>query len=86
MPDEFRKAFETQAKMNAILEEIRQRRSKLIELDQLSLAHISLWEVAVKNGNGEEENNKRQLVHSLLDQSLDIRAETLQLVKKFESI
>jgi hypothetical protein len=68
------------------LEELRGMSEKLANIAQRNAAHVELWELGQKEGNGIEEANQREIIHNLLDQSLDTRAEALQLVKKFQSL
>lgn len=44
-------------------------------------AHHTLWQIAVKAGDGKQEGELRAKLHSLLDQSLDCQVRSLQLVK-----
>lgn len=45
-------------------------------------AHMKLWELSIRNANGQEEGKERALLHTLLDRLLDERARSLQLVSE----
>lgn len=69
-----------------LLEQIQERSFRLDSLAAKNNAHVSLWEEAHRAGDGVEEQKQRDTIHNLLDQSLDTRAEVLQLVKKFQQL
>lgn len=71
---------------NKLLAQIRMAGEKLAIIAQKNDATVELWEVAQKQQDGVEELRHREIIHSLLDQSLDARAEVLHLVKKFQSL
>lgn len=48
--------------------------------------HMALWEVAVMAGDGVAEGTQRGHVHAALDQLLDARCRSLQLLKQIEAL
>lgn len=76
---------EQSARMMAQLKALKGIGLKLSNNEQTLVAIRQLWEVAVKENNGPKETELRQRMHDLMDQSLDLRMESLHLVNKFLS-
>lgn len=73
-------------KAMGVLTEVSKITSQLTSLERMTEAHAILWSNAVENGDGKKEHEERQLLHSYLDQSLDLRQKSLQLVKELNSL
>lgn len=72
-------AMDKLAAMNKITQE-------LSSLENLTNAHTVLWADAVERADGKAEGAEREILHSYLDQCLDLRQKSLQLVKEIHSL
>lgn len=68
-----------------VLEAMKAMSNELNEVGKLNEGHTTLWEVAVRAQNGQDETHQRELLHNILDQGLDIRMRVLNLTKTFLS-
>lgn len=68
-----------------LLEAVKALSNELNEVGKLNEGHTTLWEVAVRAQNGQDETHQRELLHNILDQGLDIRMRVLNLTKTFLS-
>jgi hypothetical protein len=69
-----------------VMVEVQRISAEMDRLAKLNDAEGNLWTVAVTDKNGTAEHEHRAKLHNYLDQLLDLRARSLQLVNDLQNL